>query len=152
MTAFAGIDFDTFGVHVVLLQEDRPRADYHHFPLEDGADAFERTRSVRDAMPARGWWNDHGVVAAGIEEPAGRSVGFAFRVQGGILACLPRRLLVEKFMPSQWRKAVGLPGNCTKDRVRLFVHDDLRARARWRQDACDAFCLALAVEKVTVFS
>lgn len=156
---FAGIDFDTNAVHVVLLPElGAPR--YLPFALE-GHDAFERTRQIRDVMPPRGWWEDEGVIGVGLEEPAGKQTGYQFRVQGAILACLPTSLLVEKFMPSQWRKAVELPGNCPKSVVADFAYEHQREQAdeafnpewdrvfweaQWPQDACDAYCLALTVE------
>lgn len=147
----AGIDFDTHAVHVVLLREDGT-AEYRHFPLE-GHDAFERVRSVREAMPSRGWWRDEGVVACAIEEPAGKLTGRLFRVQGAILACLPPDLLVEKLMPSQWRKAVGLKGNATKEDVAWFAASyshgwapaGMAVLSTWPFDATDAYCLALAV-------
>lgn len=151
----AGIDFSTNAVDVVLLDESGA-ATWHHFPLT-GSDAFDRSRAVRDALPARTseFWDD--VVACAIEEPAGKLTGRLFRVQGAILACLPPSLLVEKLMPSQWRKAVGLAGNCSKDEVMEYAHVrlalgrvPLRLRSvadllAWGPDACDAYCLALAV-------
>lgn len=152
MTQFAGIDYDTHAVHLVLINEDGQAA-YHPFPLE-GPDAFTRTRSVRDAMWPRTRWADEGVIALGIEEPAGRLTGRLFRVQGAILACLPPWLLVEKFMPSEWRKVVGMPGNASKGYVAEFAGSRLWPDAPLPvvpspQDACDAYCLALAVSRLT---
>ena len=63
---YAGIDFDTNAVHVVLLPEVAPPR-YLPFVLE-GHDAFERTRQIREVMPPRGWWEDEGVVAIAIDE------------------------------------------------------------------------------------
>lgn len=154
MTAFAGIDYDTRGVHVVILREDEP-SEYICLLLL-GVDAFERTREVRDRMPARLWWRDEGVVALGIEEPMARgklsiqTTPKLKAIQGAILSCLPRDLLVNPMTANVWRTEVGLAGNASKDDISLFVHDDLRADPHWPQDACDAFCLALAVEKLTV--
>ena len=148
----AGIDFDTNAVHVVLLREDGS-AEYHHFALT-GQDAFERTRGVREAMPARDWWRDEGVVACALEEPQGvqkATVAKLKAVQGAVLACLPADLLVEPWVPARWRREAGLGGGVNKEIVRLKVAADQFDSGRdwgmgeWPQDACDAYCLALAV-------
>lgn len=151
----AGIDFDTHAVHVVFLDEDG-RASYHRYELS-GHDAFERTRSVRSAMPTKGVWEDMGVYACAIEEPQGAqkaTVAKLKAVQGAILACLPADLLVEPMVPARWRTAVGLKGNATKEDVAQLVGRQVwpdaplpvvPAPSTWPQDACDAYCLALAV-------
>lgn len=142
----AGIDYSTHAVDVVLVPYDAGGApSWHRFPLT-GHDAFDRTRSVADVLPGRGsvFWDD--VLAVGIEEPAGRNPGFLFRVQGAVLAGIPARMLVEKWMPSQWRKLVGLSGNASKHEVMLeSVNDGLdHDRGAWPQDAHDAHLIALA--------
>lgn len=153
----AGIDFDTHAVHVVFLLEDG-EAIYKRYGL-DGHDAFERTRSVRRAMPTKGVWEDMGVVACAIEEPQGvqkATVAKLKAVQGAILACLPGDLLVEPMVPARWRTTVGLSGHASKDEVAAFARaraghprpigdTGFRASALPEQDACDAYCLALAV-------
>jgi hypothetical protein len=154
----AGIDFDSHAVHVVLLPEEGP-ASYRRYELE-GADAFERTRSVRDAMPPRTSWADLGVVACGIERPFGPNKGTLWPVFGAIVTCLPRWLLVQPMSASGWRKAVGLSGNATKKEVATFTVENVTAseEARrhftrypefWPQDACDAWCIARAVQILT---
>jgi hypothetical protein len=87
-------------------------------------------------------------------------------IQGAILACLPPGTLVQPFVATSWRKEVGLSGRATKEDIADFVYDaqnqgdaregdvlelDTRAfwDAQWPQDACDAYCLALCVEKLT---
>src|SRR5574337_1266141 len=104
------------GVDVVLVDEDTGAAEWQRWPLE-GQDAFDRARSVRLAMPGRGWWEDHSVIALAIEEPAGHNTRPLNRVQGAILARLPASLLVHPLRPSEWRKLVGLPGNASKAAV-----------------------------------
>ena len=141
-----GIDFDTHAVHLVKLEEDGT-AIYLHAPLE-GADAFERVRAVRGAMPSHSAWDD--VVAVAIEEPQGThkaTVAKLKAVQGAIVACIPRATLVEPMVPARWRKAVGLHGHDTKTRVWGFTAAKLGVGsiADWPQDACDSYCLALAV-------
>lgn len=161
MTTFAGIDFDTHAVHLVLLDEEGA-ARYHAYELE-GADAFERTRSVRDAMPPRTHWADEGVIAAGIELPFGPNKGRLWPVFGAIVTCLPRWLLVQPLTAGGWRRHVGLAGNASKDQVAQRVvdygppHADPTEKmcgrrkcwcCTWPQDAFDAFCLALAVSRL----
>lgn len=145
----AGIDFSTHAVDVVLLDEDTDRAEWHRFELA-GADAFERARNVRAAMPGSSFWDD--VLAVGIEQPRGNhGVVHMARIQGAVLTCLPRSLLVQPLNPSSWRKQVGLPGNASKDDVArraqaglyLSGHDEV-----WPQDALDAWCIALATRSL----
>lgn len=140
--SYAGIDFDTHAVHLVLRPEDGRPATYTRYALA-GVEAWQRARAVRDAMPSRGWWRDEGVVAVGLEEPFGYGGSGAklVRVQGAILACLPPELIVHLIPPGVWRTLVGLPGNASKAEVARYV-----AHTNWPQDACDAFCLALAAE------
>jgi hypothetical protein len=152
---YAGIDFDTFGVHVVLLPDEGP-PQYLPFVMH-GQDAFERTRAIRDVMPARGWWEDEGVIAIGIEEPMGQSTRPLNRAQGAILSCLPSSLLVYPMRPGEWRNKVDLPGNASKEDVALFVGSQVwpdaplpvKPASTWPQDACDAYCMALAVQRLT---
>lgn len=155
---WAGIDYDTFGIHVCLIPEEGAPV-YERRELR-GADAFERTRSVRDAMPSRGWWTDQGVVAVGIEEPMARgklAVSLTPKlkaIQGAIVSGLPGNLLVNPMTATDWRTAVGLPGNASKHAVWSFVmHRVVRLvpsyELVWPQDACDAWCLAFAVSRLT---
>jgi hypothetical protein len=158
----AGIDFSSRAVDVVLLDEDTDAATWHRFEL-DGDGAFDRTRSVRAAMPGSSFWDD--VLAVGIEQPRGRNALVALgRVQGAVLACIPVETLVHPLNPSSWRQAVGLPGNCGKAAVRAFVaatikvgHDAMpnnspllwpHLASYWSQDACDAYCIALATRSL----
>jgi hypothetical protein len=162
----AGCDYSTRFVDIVLLDEDTDAATWHRFPLK-GQDAFDRARSVHHCddgwplMSSLGWED---VLAVGIEDPRGYGAGSLYRVQGAILAAIPRGLLVHPLIPSQWRKTVGLPGNASKDQVSQFVvrhklasigdgrdtsHVPLGALpmphgVTWPQDACDAYCIALA--------
>lgn len=152
--SIAGIDFSTFAVDVVLLDEDSDQAEWHRFILPPAGDAFDRARTVRSAMPSRSWWEDKSVIAVGIEDPRGFNAGVIYRIQGGILQCLLPDVLVQPWIPSAWRKAVGLKGNATKEAVQL------RAIDLWRnvgevaycdgesQDTFDAFCIAHATRSV----
>jgi hypothetical protein len=141
-----GIDYSSRAVDIVLLDEDTDAATWHRIGL-DGADSFERARDVmylNSLLPSGySFWDS--VIAIGIEDPRGYGSGSLYRIQGAILTRLPRRVLVHPWIPSAWRKAVGLPGNAPKKMVEFFVHTDpMQDRWDWPQDACDAFCIALA--------
>jgi hypothetical protein len=142
----AGIDYSTRAVDVVLLDEDSHAAEWHRFELS-GADAFERTRDVSRAfnLTSEQW---DSVVAVGIENPGGKyGTGAMYRVQGAVLASIPFYKLVQPLPPALWRKTVGLPGNASKDAVAEWAtwKGGLGAKAVfWPQDACDAYCIALA--------
>lgn len=178
----AGIDYSSHAVDIVTvpLDEGQPfwhtfpptivtaplsagQPIWHRFPLT-GRDAFDRARSVADSVPGRHsvLWDD--ITAVGIEHPAGKfGTGALLRIQGAILCRLPARMLVEPFPPAKWRKAVGLPGNASKQAVSDFVAfqatpkwtqalwlgDRLEGASNstgflWTQDARDAYCIALA--------
>lgn len=141
---WVGIDYDTFAVHLVRMPEDG-QPTYHRLELE-GKDAFSRLRRVSWEMPGPGFWED--VVAVGIEEPGGKYVVAKLKgVQGAIVSCLPDDVTVVPYQAGLWRKNVGLKGNCTKDEVATWVYDQLDENPGWPQDACDAYCLAVAVSK-----
>jgi len=147
----AGIDLSTHAIDVVTVPLEGVGAPvWHRFPLE-GPTSFDRARRVRDAMPARtsAFWDE--VTEIGIEEPAGFTASHAMRIQGGVLACLPPALKVTKWMPSQWRKAAGMSGAASKEMVaqhaRAVDYGTSGVKYRlmdWPQDACDAYCVALA--------
>jgi hypothetical protein len=143
---WVGIDYDTFAVHLVRVPEDdEARPTYHRLELE-GEDAFTRLRQVSWEMPGPGFWED--VVAAGIEEPGGKYVvGKLKGVQGAIIASLPDDLLVQAYQAGLWRALCGLPGNSSKQEVMSWVYHRLDENPSWPQDACDAYCLAIAVSR-----
>lgn len=140
----AGIDFSTKAVDVVLLDEDSDTVEWHRFPLDGPGDAFDRSRLVRAAMPSRSWWEDHGVIAVGIEDPRGYSAGHLYRIQGGILQCLPADVLVQPWIPSVWRRLVGLAGNADKNAIAIHSRrllGGVTPGGEWPQDA---HCIARA--------
>jgi hypothetical protein len=159
LSYIAGIDFSTRAVDVVLLDENTGHASWQRTEL-NGADAFDRARSLRwkHLIPDNAWED---VLAVGIEDPRGHNAGALYRVQGAVLARLPSFLLVHPLVPSQWRKLVGLPGNASKQAVMLEAHHRLARRVlfglfgdfaertpKWPSDACDAYCIALATQKL----
>ena len=145
VTLIAGIDLSTRAVDCVTIHETTGRLDaWHHWPIDATGDAFDRTRWIRDTMPARGWWKDQGVIAIGIEDPRGNSAGIIYRAQGAILACLPTSTLVHPLIPSEWRKLVGLPGNASKQDVREWGIELGCSHPGWTADAYDALAIAHA--------
>jgi hypothetical protein len=153
----AGIDYSTHAIDVVLIDEDTLKPEWHRFPITDDAltgtwigNAFDRTRSVRQAL-ASGYELWEQVLAVGIEEPRGISAGKLYRIQGAILTSIPYGLLVQPWIPSEWRKAVGLKGNASKVDIRDHFLKSLDGSPMswpsvwdWPQDACDAYCIARA--------
>ncbi len=141
-----GIDLSTKYIDYVKINEDDPQdnPEWRRYTLE-GTDAWERSLSVRDHSPppTHDWWDD--VTAIGIEEPYGRFVvGKLYRVQGLVIGRLPR-VRLDRWMPGEWRKTVGLKGNATKDDVAAYVHSLPFDTTAWEQDACDAYCVARAM-------
>jgi hypothetical protein len=147
----AGIDFSSHAIDVVLVDVDgRQPPRWHRYPLT-GADAFDRTRSVANSMPGRSsaYWDN--VLAVGIEHPAGKfGTGPLMRLQGAVLAQIPARMLVKAWPPGSWRKAVGLPGNASKEAITvrsfLILEDEGTDSMEWPQDAHDAHLIALATQ------
>jgi hypothetical protein len=142
----AGIDYSTHAIDVVMIDEETLKPEWHRIDVE-GCDGFERARAVRRSIAARyghrRLWDD--VLAVGIEEPRGYGAGHLYRIQGAILQCLPPDTLVQPWVPSEWRKAVGLKGNASKDDVREHANRlSLNATYDWPQDGADAYCIARA--------
>lgn len=139
----AGLDLSTRAIDCALIHQDTGELlELHRWPLVAVGDAFDRSRWVRDSMPSRGWWIDKGVIAVGIEDPAGKhGVRDVARVQGGVLQCIPVSLLVYPLAPSQWRKLNGLPGNAPKHEVLQYA---LRTDNGLTQDEADAILIARA--------
>ena len=148
----AGCDYSSRFVDLVTVPLDGPGAPvWHRFPL-GGADAFDRARSVAQAVPGPTSVLYDDLIAVGIEDPRGQNAGAMYRVQGAILARIPARMLVRPFIPSEWRKAVGLKGNASKEDVFTFsiriVNSHPKSLESWGlavpTDATDALAIALA--------
>jgi hypothetical protein len=109
MSWICGIDYSTHAIDVVYLDENNelpPRWARHQL---EGQDAWERTRMVR-------YWQfrEDNVLAVGLEQPRGHGAGHLYRIQGALLCRLPQNVLVQPWLPNEWRKRVGLPGNAKK--------------------------------------
>lgn len=139
-----GIDLSSFAVDMVLVDLEHGGIEWQRFVLE-GTDAWERTRRVRDCLPARTdiVWDD--VLAIGIEQPAGHhGVIPLVRVQGAILATLPPTTLMQPYTPARWRVLSGLRGHALKADVKARSLE-LGGHETWPQDAHDAHLVARAM-------
>lgn len=143
----AGVDVSSRAVDVVWISEETFEATWRRFEL-DGSDAWERCREIGQVFPppTSGLWDE--TLAIGVEVAFGPSSGAVNRCVGAVLVRLPRSLLVKPWAPSEWRKAVGLSGRAGKEDVFTFAHERRSLvesyRVPWPQDACDAYCIALA--------
>jgi hypothetical protein len=154
---FAGIDYSSEAIDVVRLELDSDCARWDRISLDLGLheNALARARRVRDAMPARSSWADHGVVQIALEDARGPtfkgSIPLA-RVQGALLACLPAPHAdppVLALTSAEWKMACGLKGNAPKEAVRAF------SLSTWEdpppvlsQDALDAYAIAWAARAI----
>ncbi len=149
MSHIAGIDVSTRFIDIVWIDEiGDPCPGAYRYPLH-GHDAWERTRSVRAALRGTSEQWDR-TIAVGIEVAHGMSSGAVNRVVGAVLACLPQNILIQPWTAGAWKKAVGLPGNATKDQVVAFSlgrTQMLVSPALWPQDAHDAHLIAVATRR-----
>lgn len=139
-----GIDLSSFAVDLVHVDLETGHIGWQRYLLE-GTDAWERTRNIPDALPARTAERWDEVIAIGIEQPAGHhGVIPLVRVQGAILACLPPKTLVQPYTPARWRVLSGLRGHALKAEVKERSLE-LGGGTNWPQDAHDAHLVARAM-------
>lgn len=154
MSLFAGIDYDSEGVYVAFVDEVTGQlAARQSFDLACGpGDSFDRARRVRTLLPALGLWNDSGVLAIGIEatfSQAFKATVALGRVQGAILACLPRDVCVvplpaaHKAENNGWKALTVGRTNASKDDVAAWAREN-GAPDGLVQDFYDAFAIARA--------
>lgn len=140
MPAVVGIDFSGRALDIVKLDENVDEATWMSVPLV-GAAAWERARSVCTSMPPSGYWDD--VYICAIEKPFGPSrlaQSVLMRVQGAILAAVPRGVHVWEVTPDEWKRHLGIPRTAKPswgDLPGSFFDD------HWPQDARDALGIAL---------
>lgn len=153
--AYVGCDLSTHNVDLVKLDEESDRAEWVRVPLV-GENAVDRARSYRLSaydVWSSAFWDD--VILCALEDPAGRGdTRKIARVQGVVIATIPARVQVWTLQPAEWRKACAMPGNCPKERVRLFAEVRLQDAdsggdfERWPQDAYDAYAVAYAARAI----
>jgi hypothetical protein len=175
VSVVVGIDVSTFAVDMVRLDLETDAAGWHHYEAI-GPHALDRARSfcLPGSLPTRAsaWWDDVALVA--LERPAGvsrRVVSDLMLVLGVVIAHIPPSISVWQLVPSEWRKACGLPGNASKGHVRAWsihqlawahgkIGDADTARGpmhgliypgwieKWPQDAHDAHAIAYAARAI----
>jgi hypothetical protein len=108
-------------------------------------------------MPARGRWDDAGVVQVAIEKPMSRDGRGADSLQyalGAILAAIPPRIPLSLLRADDWRRALGLPLRAPRESHKRNAVEF--AAEHWNnapnvigEDAADAFCIAYAARLTT---
>lgn len=158
----AGIDLDSNGIHIVRLNLDDNDATYNRIRVDNAqGDYHERARRLRDLMPARGAWKDHGVIQFAIELPmtAPGYGGLQSAVpqavmRGALLACLPTEIPVLMLTAHEWKKwslGGGSPGqgNAKKPAIREWADRHwLNQPVHITQDGRDAYCVAYAARSI----
>lgn len=163
MIQATGIDVSTFAIDFVKVPLD---PDVHALPewtsyTLHGTNAVERAAFAPSMIPRGSFWDDVAEVA--IERPYGPGGDTLFAlhlVVGVVLSALPDRLRPPLYLhPSQWRKQAGMSGRATKSEVSICAHRYMLDNARaigldeiplWPQDACDAYCIALAARNMNL--
>lgn len=152
----AGIDLSTRCLDIVLLDDDRPHAEWHRVEL-DGKDAWERTLRVREEIrlhARRPWSVWDGVRHVAIEAPYGSgqpgTLAVLNRVVGAVVSALPAELRDPArcwvVRPDEWKHGLGL--KTKPDDLWMLENAPIGWELEgWTQDAKDAFCLALWTQR-----
>lgn len=111
MSSVVGIDFSSFAIDLVKLDETHNEASWTRVNL-DGATAWDRTRKLPAVMPGASWWDD--VYLCAVESP--KSAGFKVatvmhRVQGSLLASIPAAVWTWEVTPAEWKGHLGIKAN-----------------------------------------
>lgn len=150
MSLFVGIDYDSSEIHVATIDETTLElVDTHRARLDCGpGTSYDRARRVRDLLPPRARWKDAGVLAIGIEDPYTRqlnSLTALIRVQGALLATLPRDLPVIPLRPQHWKIATLGKGHGNADKPAVIAWAlEQGCPAGLSEDFYDAFAIARA--------
>lgn len=154
----AGIDYSSFQIDIVLLDDEADTATWHPCPLP-GKTPFDRARAVRHRFPTLSWWDDQGVYLVAIEDPYSQAnhTAKALGLIAGAIACrLPPQLTVIHTAPSEWKRlAVGKP-SASKAEVTRWARVQLEHGyvspippsdmvTKWSEHAYDAYSIARAV-------
>lgn len=161
-----GIDYDTRAVHLCLLDDDTNAARYVQAPIAtdprpDKNDAFEAARNVRKAVSDAIWVGQDDAIdgwasiwLVGIEDAfhnSHRTKVAQSRIQGAILASIPRWICVVPVPAYEWKiEVLGKGhGNASKETVAAWATAELGEAndsvVFGPQDALDAYCIARAV-------
>lgn len=128
----AGLDISTKFLDFVILNTEHPSECEHRrvqLATEDGK-WWESARGMGSVIwwpddgfkepTIPGWFRSHGVELLGIERPYGPSRGSIaslHTILGAVLATIPQHIQVLEIRPSEMRRHLGLPGNCSKERM-----------------------------------
>jgi hypothetical protein len=142
-----GVDVSSHAIDIVGLPLDGEYpVKVQHIPLPGLARAVERAQLAPDLIPRGGAWDE--VVRVAVERPYGPGGDTLFAlhlVVGAVIGALPERLRpVLLLNPSSWRARAGLSGRASKADVKRFVRAMHAPAGFWKQDTCDAFCIARA--------
>lgn len=139
---FVGIDVNATEVNLVSVDLDTFETKHHL--LLGAKKSFETARLMKTVMPHSSWWDD--IALAAIERPSGRFPKVIYAqalVIGALIAVIPTRVLIQEFVPANWKKLVGLHGNATKDQVKAWA-TEFGAGPEWDEHACDALAICHA--------
>lgn len=151
-----GFDYDSqavFGAAIALETGEWLGSIHADLACGPGG-SLERARRLPDLLPGRGAWAAGGVVAIGIEATLSRqrqTVAALSRVQGALLACLPRDVdlypLKVNTLKDGWKVLTVGKTNATKPQVKAWAlaHG---APAGLVQDFYDAFAIASATRSI----
>jgi Holliday junction resolvasome RuvABC endonuclease subunit len=132
----AGVDYDSFGVYLALVDAgDYSLADLAVIRFRDKsreADksyAFPAAQRIPEALTEalfiarRKLWPRLAYVERGFSPKGQQRQAFGLgRVQGLIVAALLEHdVPVDELTPAEWRKELGVPGNCSKAEAHLAL-------------------------------
>lgn len=139
MSSVVGIDFSSFAIDLVKLDETEDAASWTHVKL-DGGGAWDRTRHLPLFMPKASWWDD--VYLCAIEAPMGFKSQVLYRVQGALLSTIPQAVWTWEVRLHEWKGALGLKP-AAKPAWSHFPGMQLDANGNeWAQDVLDALGVA----------
>lgn len=142
---FVGADINATEINVVSLDLDTDEVSWERF--EGRATGFETARAMRAIAPRASWWEDVALFA--IERPSGthrKVIYVQGLVIGALLCSIPTEIIVQEFVPANWKKLIELKGNAKKEDVLAWALGH-GARSDWTEHACDALGVCLAAIK-----
>ena len=150
----AGIDLSTLNVDIVTVQLDGP-LEPRWYPASLGKTSKDTSwqtvgrvkQALDDAGATRSMWD--GIAAVYIEDPYSHGASTAKAlglITGAVRAVIPGRLQDRcwRLSPTEWRVLVGLSAKSSKADVADHASLLGFTPGQRTQDACDAFCVALA--------
>jgi len=120
----AGLDISTRNLDFVILNTEHPSECEHRrveLATEDGR-WWESARGMEIKVAHLAWFDGFlaDVDLLGIERPYGpsrQSIASLHVILGAVLATIPQHITVLEVRPAEMRRHLGLPGNCSKERM-----------------------------------